>query len=273
MLHLVSYMYVAIDIGGTKTLVAIFSENGSIIEDLKFSTPKQYEKFLQILRASAKQLKNTDFKAGAVGVRGKVDRKKGLHIRDSVLPWHEVPLSKDLREIFNCSFKIENDAKIAGLSEARLQPNSKKVLYVTISTGIGGAYVVNGEIDPNTEDAEIGCMYFDHDGMSMKWEEFASGHAVYEKYGKPFSDIDDETTWREISNNIAIGLINTCTVLTPDLVIIGGGAGAHLDTFKPYLDEAISSIHPSAVRIPPIIKAKRPDEAVVYGCYELARKA
>lgn len=266
-------MYLALDIGGTKTLLAVFTENGSIAEQIKFATPKQYNDFLKIVRASAKSLKNTDFKSGAIGVRGEVNREEGLLMHDSILAWHEVPLVSDMAEIFGCNFKIENDAKTAGLSEARAhKADDKKVLYVTVSTGIGGAFITHGTINHDTHNAELGWMYFEHDGQLMKWEDFASGSAVFQKYGKRFSDIDDPDAWRDICRNLAIGLINASVELTPDLIIIGGGAGGHFATYEPYLTEAIKAIHPSGELIPKIVGAKRPDEAVIYGCYELAKQ-
>jgi predicted NBD/HSP70 family sugar kinase len=65
------------------------------------------------------------------------------------------------------------------LSEAMLLANQyNKVLYLTISTGIGGGRCKNGKIDPDFENFEPGQMVFEKDGKTLVWEDFASGRAL-----------------------------------------------------------------------------------------------
>ena len=57
-------------------------------------------------------------------------------------------------------------------------------------------------------------------------------------------------------------------IVQPELIIFGGGVGTYLEKFQKYLMEELNSVKNPLVPVPPIIKAKRPEEAVIYGCYE-----
>lgn len=269
-------MYLAIDIGGTKTLVALFSTSGRLLESARFETPAGYEDFLSELAKTYSSLQHDTKKITSciTGAPGKIDRQNGIVIAFGNLAWENVPLAADIKKICGgISVKLENDANLAALSEAHLISHAyKKILYVTVSTGIGGGIVVDGVIDPGYADTEFGHMIFEHEGKLQRWEEFASGKAIYEKYGKKVSEINDEETWYLVSRNIALGLTNVVVNLTPDVVIIGGGVGAHFEKFADRLHEEMMLYGSKLVSVPPLRKAIRAEEAVIYGCYELAHQ-
>lgn len=263
-------MFIAVDIGGTKTLVAVLNQDGDIHEKHKFPTPHNYSDFKESLAHSATVLATKNYKAGAVGIRGKIDRDAGFSLLDDILPWGKVPVRDDCEAIFGCSFKLENDSKLAGLSEAKqVYPDFKRVLYITISTGIGSSFIVDGELDKNTINSEIGKGIYEHDGRFQQWEDFASGKAIVAKYNQQASELEDAEAWRSISKNIAVGLIDAILVFSPEIVIFGGGVGAHFSKFERPLLEIIKKLEPLEMTIPVICQAKRPEEAVIYGCYEL----
>lgn len=265
-------MYAAVDIGGTKTLIAVFSLDGKVIEQIKFPTPTNYDDFKRDLATNVAKLTSKNFRAGAIGIRGNVDREAGLSLADDVLIWGESPIRDDCAKIFGCQFSIENDSKLAGLSEAiQVKDKYRKVLYVTISTGIGSALIVDGKIDEDTQDSEIGKSVYHYEGEIRQLEDFASGKAIVAKYGKRASDLDDEQAWKDISLNFAIGLVNATAAYQPDVIVIGGGVGSHFKKFKKPLLEAMTKIIPNEIALPPVVQAKRPEEAVIYGCYELAK--
>lgn len=265
-------MYMAIDIGGTKTLLAAMNNDGEIVESLKFATPHDYSVFKLQLGSSLETMKHHDFLAGAVAAPGRIDRVNGKVIACSNLPWKNVPLLRDIEGLLDCPFVIENDTKVAGLSEALLVLHEfKKVLYVTISTGISSGLIINGIIDPDLADSESGQMRLEHKGELRTWESFASGKAIVATYGKRASDITDETAWFAIAHNIAIGLIELIAIIQPEVIVIGGGVGSHFAKFKEPLLTELKKYQLPLVPIPPIRGAKRAEEAVVYGCYELAK--
>lgn len=263
----------AVDIGGTKTLIAVFDNNGKLKEQVRFETPEHYEKFKIELAENVEKLSTKDLMRVVVAVPGLIDHTEGIGIAFGNLPWENVPIARDLEEIFVAPVLIENDAKLAALSEALLlKKKYRKVLYVTISTGIGSGYIIDGKIDPDFRDMEVGHMLLEHGDKLERWEDFASGKAVYEKYGIKFSDITDPQIWYIIARNIALGLINLIATLTPEIIIIGGGAGGHFDKFKDRLDDFLKLYDNPMIELPPIRAAQRADEAVIYGCYEYAKQ-
>ncbi len=265
-------MYGAVDIGGTKTLVAVFHDDGTIAEQVRFPTPKKYEDFTAELARTVDNLSTKDFQCAAVAMPGLPDRTHGIGIAFGNLEWQNVPLHADAEKILHCPISLENDAKLAALSEAAMLGNEyRKVLYVTVSTGIGGGLIVDGQIDPDFRDIEVGQMMLEHEGQVMRWEDFASGRAIYEKYGQKANDISDEAVWHKIARNLAMGLNTLIATLDPDVIILGGGVGAHLDKFKDQLEKQLHLYENPLTRVPPIRQAQRAEEAVIYGCYELAK--
>jgi predicted NBD/HSP70 family sugar kinase len=263
-------MILAIDVGGTKTLVASFTMDGKATEHIKFPTPKDYPAFIAELANTIANLTTKKFVRGVIAMPGKIDRQNGVAIAFGNLPWHDIPIVADIQKIINIPIMVENDANLAGLSEAHMLKQYRKVLYLTVSTGIGGVYIIDGKIDPDTQDAEYGHMLFEHEGILQRWEHFASGSAIMAKFGKRASDITDVGDWYKISHNIAIGLIDVIAAITPEVVVIGGGVGTHFDKFGDRLYEDLKIYQNDLITVPPLFGAQRAEDAVIYGCYLLA---
>jgi predicted NBD/HSP70 family sugar kinase len=267
-------MYAAVDIGGTKTLVAVFDADGTVLEKTKFPTDHDYTAFLDDLAASIKTMKTKGFKAVCAAVPAKLDRERGIAVAFGNLEWANIPISDDIKKIFNAPVIIENDAKLAALSEAlRIKDEFRKVLYVTISTGIGGGLIIDGKIDPDFDDMEVGQILLEYEGRLQDWEDFGSGRAFQKKFGKRVSDTDenDNAAWYWLARNIAVGLIDLIATLNPEVIVLGGGAGAHLDKYRNRLEEQLKIYENPMFTIPPIRKAQYAEEAVLYGCFELAK--
>ncbi len=267
-------MYICIDIGGTKTLVASLTDDGVIDESVKFPTPDVYEDFLPRFREAVESFTTDDWRAGAVAVPGVVDRKRGIILRlGNKANWQNIHILRDIERITHCPMHVENDAKLAGLSEAMLLKDQyKRVLYVTVSTGIGIGLTVNGRIDPNIGDGGGRSMLLAHNDKLMPWEDFASGKAIVKKYGKMASEIHDDKTWAEIARQLTPGLLELIAILNPEVIVIGGGAGHHLGKRIHILADDLKTYETPMLHMPPILAAKRPEEAVVYGCYDYARQ-
>lgn len=266
-------MYVGIDIGGTKTLVAAIDKHGVIQERQKFPTPQKYETFLAMLKDVMASFENQDYRAGALAIpAAEIDRKHGIGKSFGNLPWKNVAIQSDVEKLCECPLTIENDAKLGGLSEAMLLKGKyNKVLYITVSTGIGIALIVDGIIDTNIGDGGGRTVLLEHNGKSVPWESFASGRAIVERYGKKAEDINDKATWKTISHYLAQGLIELIAITEPDVIVVGGSVGTYFDRYGALLDEALQRYHLPLVAIPPIIGAQRAEDAVVFGCYDLAR--
>jgi len=269
-----SEQYLAIDVGGTKTLFAVFSATGEIVREKKIATSHDYEQFKSDLAAGVDELGEFNISRCCAAFPGRIDLDKGVGVGFGNLPWHDLPILDDLQRLLQGKkVLIHNDAKLAGLSEALLLDGRyRKVLYLTISTGIGGGVVTGGRIDPDFVNFEPGAMIFEHDGQQTRWETFASGKALHEKYGQLASEINDPQIWQAYVKNLVPGFENLLAVIQPDAVVIGGGVGGHFDKFKPHLEAELAKINNSLVPVPPLLQAQRPEEAVIYGCYDYIKQ-
>jgi len=268
-------MYAGIDIGGTKTLVAKLSDKGEITGSRHFPTSHDYDQFLRDLGGHLKELGfGGDIKACA-GIPGLLDRQKGTVHALGNLPWQDKPVRDDIAKLLGgAKVLIENDSRLAGLSEARLVIDKyDDVLFVTISTGIGGAFIQKGRIAIALQDTEMGKMPLEHKGELIQWEEFAGGRGVVKRFNKKAFEITEPASWRIIGENIAYGLGAVCSVIQPEVVILGGSVGRHADKYGGVILEYLAKhLHPVVRRPAAILPAKRADEAVVYGCYDLLKQ-
>jgi predicted NBD/HSP70 family sugar kinase len=266
-------MYLGVDIGGTKTLAAVLDEHGVIQQKTKFPTNHDYPTFLKELRKVVADFDVKDFQAAGFGMPvTNFDRKRGIGIDFGNLPWQLVPAQDDFEKIAGCPVALENDAKLAGLSEAMLLKKYSKVLYVTVSTGIGTALIVDRRIDPYVGDGGGAMLMFTHHGKLQPWEHFASGKAIVERFGKRAEDIHDTATWQAIVHDLSRGFLELIAVMDPDVIVIGGSVGTFFDRYKDLLNAELKKYETPLMPIPPIVQAQRPEEAVVFGCYDYAKQ-
>lgn len=251
--------------------MAVFSEKGEIIKELKFPTPQNYGQFKEDLKLNIREIGAEGSAGVGIGIPGLINHDTGESLdTGGNLPWKKINLKADVAKILpRARVFIHNDAKLAALSEAILcHKKYKRVMYITLSTGIGGGVITHDKIDEDYINFEPGRMRFEFEGKNQKWEDFASGKALYKHYGKLASELTDPTSWHHYAHLIAIGFEELLPVVQPNLIIIGGGAGAHLEKFLDYLMDELNKIKDPLVPVPKIIKARRPEEAVIYGCYD-----
>lgn len=267
-------MIIGVDIGGTKTLVASFVKSEIVRED-RFATTKDSEVFLDDLIPLIKQHAGRHkLEAISVAAPGIIDHRRGSIVRCSNLPWKDVLIRSILRDHFDCSMYVENDANLAGLAEAHaLHPVPQLCLYVTVSTGIGTGIVVNGKILPALSGSEAGHMMLRHDKKYTAWEQFASGRSLFERTGKMAFEQRDEKIWEDTAKRVAAGLLALIPALQPSVVVIGGSIGGYLDMrWREPLEKALNKHTPPYITLPPILQAEHPKEAVLYGCHIYAKQ-
>ncbi|HSX47712.1 MAG TPA: ROK family protein [Patescibacteria group bacterium] len=267
-------MYVGIDVGGTKTIVASLNNEGVIKDKKLIPTDNDYDKFLGDIKSILAEFDEQEYEAGGIGVPATVlNRKDGIALKFGNLHWKNVAIQRDIEQLTHCPIVVENDAKLAALSEAMLLKDKyKTVLYITISTGIGFGFVNNSIIDQNFGDGGGRTLLLEFKNKIMPWEDFASGRAIVNRYGKKAKDISDKNDWQDISRNIAKGVIELIAMLEPEVIVIGGGVGNYFEKFGKYLESDVKKYHIPLIKMPDIIKAQRPDEAVIFGCYDLAKQ-
>ena len=266
-------MILAVDTGGTKTLVAAMSETGVIKKSLRFPTPATTDEYVRILRETVEtQFANAKPSAVVVALPGIV--RNGIAVWCNNLGWRNFDAERALDGLGgkDVPIFIENDANLAGLGEARhLSPIPPAVLYVTISTGIGTGIITDGHIDPALRYSEGGRSLVEFDGRVLEWESFASGRAIHKTYGKFAREITAKRTWSQIADRISRGFLATIPILQPDTIIVGGSVGTYFGRFAPQLETILIEKLPPHIPCPQILQAAHPEEAVLFGCYYYAK--
>lgn len=268
-------MRILFDIGGTHTRIALTQVGDSFETPVIFETPQIYAegiaKIISTIEGLVLDKKVTSIVGGIAGI---VDREKGELVSSHNLPdWAEKPLSADLISVFGVNVFLENDSAMVALGEAHFGSGKdfSIVAYITISTGVGGARIVDGAIDEHITGFEPGQQIIDVDGTifgngkSTNLGDYISGKAVELRTGKKPSEITDTAFWDDLAKTLAYGLNNTIVHWSPSVVVLGGSmmndVGIPIDVTDKYLSEIMTGYDD----VPPLTKASLGDLGGLYG--------
>lgn len=268
-------MIIAVDTGGTKTLVAGFSRAGKLLTSKKLPTPLEFSDYTaQTIQLVHDVAGNETIEAIAVALPGII--VDNIALRCPRLGWENVDIHTPLSEEFpGVPVHVGNDANIASIGEARALPSPPDLsIYITFSTGIGAGFAHKGSLIEGVTGFEVGKAVFEHDGRFNLWEDFASGRALYALHGRYAKDITDPDIWQDYAKRMARGLMVVVPTFEPDYLIIGGSIGTYFDRYEHFLHQELEARVPKKyLSKTKIIQAKYPEEAVVYGCYYYALDA
>ena len=251
-------MYLSVDIGGTKTLVALFSQRGRIIKRVKFKTAGDFDTYVKDLTAVLRDFVRPKILAVTVAIPGFV--QKNCSVRFGNRDWGDVDLYSPIKTLFDCPVYFENDANLATVYESYRLPG--KTVFLTFSTGIGGGIASRGHLLPESSDFEPGHVMYAIDGETLEWEDIAAASAL-EKYFRVdcATDLRGTFAMKEIARRIALGLPDIVSKYHPDTIILGGPIGKIFKLYVKYLPKLGVKYR----------RPKRPLESVVYGCYLYSR--
>lgn len=264
-------MYLVFDIGGTKMRLATAKNLEELSEIKEALTPPDFESAMQQFETLAKELTKGQAVTKCAGcVPGPLNAQKDRLVGAPNLPlWKGQPLAERISQILGCPVILENDAATAGLGEAVLGAGKGKniVAYYTVSTGIGGARIVDGKIDVSSRGFEPGQQIIDAGGSL---ESYASGKALEKRFGNKSNEIKDEKVWEELALWLAYGVFNGIVHWSPDVVVLGGP----MVLKKPGIDikkveENLKKINNIFPDLPPIVLAELKSESGLYGCLKL----
>lgn len=268
-------MYLLFDIGGTK--IRITKSDGNTFDDPKvISTPESFEDGVKAILNLAKEVIGDEkIEAAAGGFPGPWNEAKEIFTNAPNLPnWAGKPLKQKLEAGLGVPVKFQNDAALGALGEAFYGKGKDKkiVVYVTISTGVGGAKVVDKKIVNSAMGFEPGWQVIDAGGtLCDKCDtpgyliDYVSGKSVERNYGKKAYEITDDDFWDEIAKKLSYGLNNIMVLWSPDIIVLGGSMmnkiGIPVDRVRVHLKE-INKIFPD---IPEIEKTELGDFVGLYG--------
>jgi glucokinase len=230
-------MYISLDIGGTKLMAAAFSESHQILARERADTPQELEQGLALLKQLAHSVAGgRAIRAVGASAGGPLDYQTGVVSPLHMPGWREVPLRAIIEAEFKAPFAVDVDTNAAALAEYSFGANrSSRLLYITVSTGMGGGFVVDGELyrGANGSHPEIGHQAIAHRlpvvgsiacscGASDCVEAVVSGTAIRKHYGKPAEELT-ATEWDQVGYNIGQALRNAATLYAPDRIVLGGG--------------------------------------------------
>ncbi len=267
-------MYLGIDIGGSKTLIARFDSKLNIIEQQQLQTPDKPETLLDSIAKVALSM-NQDDHIEAIGLAAPGIVNDGVLTNKTTLNWENVPIQSMVQNKLKAPTIAYNDASLAGLYEARLGAGAgcRKVLYLTISTGVGSSLIIDGNLTDSLGSSEAGYMIVGNsDGDYCDLESLVSGPAFKKRFLESAHTNQDPEAWNKYAHDLAIGIYNAVAITTPDVVVIGGGMANHYELFNEPLEQYLGKLdNKDMFSLPKIVKkADEIELAVIYGCAIIA---
>jgi hypothetical protein len=276
--------YFALDIGGTKTKYALLGEKGEILSAYEKDTEAQkggsfilenvkgeIHRVLAELKGNPMEGAQADTKGDAkaertteakiepllsgicISTAGMVDEIKGeiIHAGPQIPEYKGTKWKEEIERTFSIPCEVENDVKCAGLGEYSFGSGkgTSSMLCLTIGTGIGGSFILNGEVYHGTSHSamEIGYMQIPG-GMFQRMastsalvkrvasrkgepEELWNGKRIFEEVAK-----EDKICLEELDrlcDALSIGLSNLCYAFNPECIVLGGGIMEQKDILLP----------------------------------------
>ncbi len=305
-----------IDVGGTQIRAALINDKGDLESRNATGTPAEegpdavISAILHIVD-SALESTGVDVIGIGLGVPGPVDPVSGTIYNPPNLPgWGTRSILEPIQDRFSIPVFVGNDANVAALGEQRFGAGKgvEDLLYVTVSTGIGGGIISGGKLLTGWRGlaAEIGHQTIVDDGpicgcgQPGHLEALASGPAIAQlvkdeiRNGQTSQVIDgvkdidsitaadvaraafkgDEVSiaaYQKAGAYIGIGLTNLIHILEPQKILIGGGvtkAGELL--FKPIRETVHLRVMSDIFREIKIEQAELGDDVGLYGAAAVA---
>jgi predicted NBD/HSP70 family sugar kinase len=197
-------LYLIVDIGGTKTLIRILENLESVLFEKRFETkeldssnPKEF--VTKILFETKKLAPKMSLKVISVSTPGVVDNH-GKIIYAPNLQWKNLELKEIFERVFKTPTILLNDCNAGVLSEKFFDPGMDNLMYITISSGIGGGLVLDNKLffGDNFSSAEIGHLVVVPEGKLCVCgnkgciQEYCSGKGLYREFKKYFPYSENE---------------------------------------------------------------------------------
>lgn len=215
------------DMGGTKMRAAVCRDSVTLEEPMIVRNKEDFEEGMALAYSLGEQVLEGERPrlvvvgiAGVLGVGG-----TSLFYTPHLPGWEGKPILERLRDAFACPIRIENDAALAALGEAVYGAGRGHaiVAYLTVSTGVGGARIVEGQIDAKAVGFEPGHQIIREDeGEEGELERLVSGTAIGGRFGIAPRELSDKKALSDLARTLSVGVSNTILHWSPDAVIMGG---------------------------------------------------
>ena len=256
-------MFIVFDIGGTHMRVGCSIDGGEIDRSKSIDTPQDFSAAIEAFGLIADELsEGAEIKAAAGGIAGPLNADRSLLLNAPNLPdWIGQPLKQSLTDRLKTQVLLENDSALVGLGEAHAGAgqNAKIMAYLTVSTGLGGARIVDGKIDRATIGFEPGHQRIGSEwvtgeahGLPLDLEDFVSGAAIKRHLHVEAETVASKPLWNEVLRGVALAIHNTIVFWSPELIVVGGALSHNphfdFDALRGYVKELLT-IFPEAPEI------------------------
>lgn len=275
----------AIDIGGTKYSMAVFADNEMIMRQTQPTDREGGRDWMlaQIVEQARSWQQQIELQRCGVGFGGPVHfAEQRIALSTHVGGWQNVRLSEFLRQQLNLPTIMDNDANVGALGEGFFGAGIgyDPLLYLTISTGIGGGLLVGGQVYHGADSyaGEIGHLTIRPDGPECLCgargclERLCCGLWLERDHGRSAKDLLQDPAFVErYVVDLALGLKAAIMLLNPSRIVIGGGVSKAGDAlFVPLRAELRRQITSwSGARID-VVPATLGDDSILYGALALA---
>jgi predicted NBD/HSP70 family sugar kinase len=279
-------MFILFDIGGSKMRVVAANREKFLGDPVVVVTPKDFNEGIDTLKRIVDNLiselatQNGGIVAIVGGIAGPLNKEQTMLVQSPNLSgWVNHDIKNILADVYKVPVVLDNDAALVALGEAHFGAGRGKsiVAYLTISTGVGGARIVDGEIDRESLGFEPGHQIIDPDNTlcptceGNDLEAYVSGTSVKKRFGKEPFEIHDDAIWDELAKFLAYGLNNTIVHWSPDVVVLGGSMMKEVGIPVPAVKKHLAEIMKIFPIMPDIEKAELADFGGLYGSLAYAR--
>jgi glucokinase len=244
---------IGVDVGGTKTLSAVLTREGSIEARVERRTiVSSQEALLAELDSAVDELRaeNPDVAAIGFGIPSRIDQRTGRAIASVNVPLADLDFRDRMRERHGLTVAIDNDGNAAAIAEwtTGAARGARHVVMLTLGTGVGGGLILDGRPyrGATGSGAELGHIVVDYDGAPCgcggrgHLESVASGKAAsrvaQELYGgkadahelvrrAEAGEREAVEAMAQIGRLLGAGLATFVNIFEPELIVIGGGFG------------------------------------------------
>lgn len=249
-------MVIAVDLGGTNTRVALFSDTAVADYELlaRFKTQLTYQDQLDSIVAALNHFDTS--KISGIGLAIGVQLTSDGRCVDASYTMPDFvgkPIAADLFSRLQCPVIAANDNICGVLAESQFGylGQWQRVAYVTVSTGTGaGVYLRAGEtavaylaqvghhiVDPlgkHCRCGQIGCL-----------QTISGALEITQRSGRAPAEIDDDLFWDDVANNLAVGIVNFCRISRVEALCVGGGIGFNNHYLRENLAAKIQKCSPN----------------------------
>lgn len=280
-----SVVILAIDIGGTKTSAALINENNddAFHEYSTWPSPPSAEEAMERIVTTCAPWTGSATRVG-VSFGGPFDFPTQTCLRSMhVSGWDGVAISSQLAHQLGIPVITDNDANVAAMGEyaaAKTQIRDP-MLYVTISTGVGAAVIIDSSLlrGAHSLAGELGHLPMGHDrmcscGQRGCLERAVSGYWMTQDYGQsPEKYLQDPQHHAKWIGDLAEGLWAATMLLDPALIVVGGGMSAQGDRLVTPLRAELSRMAQVSNRTAPAMELGDPTgRTVLLGAAIMARE-